>query len=106
MGHNIWINWHIAITFLLSALSASKPPSSVSSNTGAPKAKASNPRMSGGAPKLSNTQGWATCWLQVPIFDKKLANQNVPKRLLFNNWTDSTHALEELGVLLLTVSLV
>ena len=71
-----------------SARSASTPPTSVSSNTGALIANASSPIRNDDAPRLSSSHGSATCCAQVPMFDSRLANQNVPKRRVRSSAND------------------
>jgi hypothetical protein len=43
-------------------------------------ANESSPIRNDDAPRVSNSQGSATCCTQVPMLDNRLANQNVPKR--------------------------
>ena len=57
IGHNIWIDWNIAITRRRSARSAKTPPISVKSQTGAFMAKLSSPTRNDDAPRLRSSQG-------------------------------------------------
>src|ERR1039458_7873041 len=91
-GQSIWIDWKRAITRRRSARSASTPPAIVSSHTGAPSAKLSRPTTKEEALRLSSSQGCATCCAQVPMFDSRLAKQNVPKRLVRRSRSDSSKA--------------
>src|SRR5664279_154939 len=79
-GHSIWMDWKKVMMLRRSRVSANTPPKSVSSQIGALVAKLSRPKMKGDAPKLSNSHGSATDCDHVPILDKKLATQKVPKR--------------------------
>src|SRR5579863_2021686 len=62
--------------------SARIPPTSTNIQKGAFIAKASRPRRNEDPPMLSNSQGSATDCIQVPILEKRLANQKTPNRLV------------------------
>ena len=80
VGQSIWIDWNSAITRRRSVRSASAPPASVSSSTGAFIANESRPIRNEDAPRVSNSQGSATCCAHVPMLESRLANQKVPNR--------------------------
>lgn len=69
--------------------SAISPPNGVKSQAGAARTNASKPITNEDAPRLRRSHGSATCCVHVPIFDRKLANQNVLKRLVSNNAKES-----------------
>ena len=91
-GHSIWIDWNVAITRRRSARSANSPPASVRSQAGAASTKASSPITKDDAPRLSSSHGSATCWAQVPIFERRLAKTNVPKRRVCKSASDLSKA--------------
>ena len=89
VGHNIWIDWNTVMTRRRSERSASAPPTRVSSNTGAFIANESSPIKNDEAPRVSSSQGSATCWAQVPMLERRLANQKLPKRRVVRSLSDS-----------------
>jgi hypothetical protein len=93
VGHSIWIDWKTVMTWRRSDRSASAPPAKVRSHTGAFIANESSPIRNDDAPRVSNSQGSATCCAHVPILDNKLANQNVPKRRVPNKLKDARNVL-------------
>lgn len=54
--------------------------------------KESSPIGNGDAPRLSSSQGSATCWAKVPRFDSRLADQNVPKRRVQRRLNDARNS--------------
>src|ERR1035438_2929791 len=62
--------------------SARMPPRSANIQKGAFIAKASRPRRNEEPPMLSNSQGSATDCIQVPMLERRLANQKTPNRLV------------------------
>jgi hypothetical protein len=93
VGQSIWIDWNVAITTRRSRRSASTPPASVSSNTGAFIANESSPIRNDDAPSVSRSHGSATCWAQVPMLESRLANQKVPNRRVASRASDSRKVL-------------
>ena len=80
VGHNIWSAWKPKMIFRRSPRSASTPPTSVNPQAGASIAKASRPTRNDEPLSESISHGCATCCAQVPMFERRLATQNVPKR--------------------------
>lgn len=74
------------------------PPTRVNTHTGALMAKESSPTKTEEAPRFNNSHGWATCWVQVPIFESRLANQNVPNRRVRKRRMDSRKAVSGIGL--------
>src|ERR1035437_2528221 len=93
VGQSIWIDWNSAITRRRSERSASAPPASVSSHTGAFIANESRPIRNEDAPSVSSSHGSATCWAQVPMLESRLANQKVPNRRVARRLSDSRKVL-------------
>jgi hypothetical protein len=58
-------------------------------HTGASIANESSPIKKGEAPSVRSSQGSATCWAHVPILERRLANQNVPNRLVASRRSES-----------------
>ena len=93
VGQSIWIDWKKAMTRRRSERSARAPPTRVSSQTGAFMANESSPIRNEEAPRVKRSHGSATCWAQVPMLERRLANQKVPKRLVARRPSDSLRVL-------------
>jgi hypothetical protein len=55
--------------------------------------KASKPIRYDDAPRLSSSHGSATCCAQVPIFERRLAKQKLPKRRVRRRLRESLKVL-------------